>query len=123
AAAANDADIVFFCVGNDNDLREVVTGPEGALHGAKPGALFVDHTTASAQVERELAELCTQANVGFMDAPISGGQGGAIAGKLSIMCGSTPELFEYVLPYLEIYGSVIERLGEVGAGQLCKMVN
>ncbi|HLS42570.1 MAG TPA: NAD(P)-dependent oxidoreductase [Paenalcaligenes sp.] len=123
AAAAHDADIVFFCVGNDDDLREVVAGPEGALHGAKPGTLFVDHTTASAQVERELAERCAEANVGFMDAPISGGQGGAIAGKLSIMCGSTPEQFDYVLPYLEIYGNAIERLGEIGSGQLCKMVN
>ncbi|MCQ9615308.1 NAD(P)-dependent oxidoreductase [Paenalcaligenes niemegkensis] len=123
ALAAKDADYVIFCVGNDHDLREVVAGPEGALKMAKPGALFIDHTTASAQVARELATLCASKGVGFMDAPISGGQGGAVAGKLSIMCGGTQEQFEKALPYLEIYGTIIELLGDVGAGQLCKMVN
>lgn len=123
ALAAKDADFVFFCVGNDNDLREVVTGIEGALKGAKPSALFVDHTTASAQVERELSALCAESGVDFIDAPISGGQSGAEAGKLSIMCGGTEALFQKALPYLEIYGNTIELLGPIGSGQLCKMVN
>lgn len=123
ALAAKDADFVFFCVGNDDDLRDVIAGPNGALKSAKPGALFVDHTTASADVERELATLCAESKVDFIDAPISGGQGGAMAGKLSIMCGGSKQSFEKALPYLELYGNTIELLGEVGSGQLCKMVN
>ncbi len=123
ADAAKDADFVMFCVGNDDDLREVIQGENGALRHAKAGSLFIDHTTASANVAREMAVVCGEKSVGFMDAPISGGQSGAEAGKLSIMCGGSDELFKKALPYLEHYGTIIELLGDTGSGQLCKMVN
>lgn len=123
AEAAKNAELVFFCVGNDQDLYEVVAGPEGALQQAQAGAIFIDHTTASALIARTLNEHCSKADVQFIDAPISGGQAGAVAGKLSIMCGAPQAAFNQVLPYLECYGTMIERLGDVGAGQLCKMVN
>ena len=88
AAAANGADIVFACVGNDDDVRAVTSGPEGAFHTMKPGSIFVDHTTASADVARELHHLAKQKGIGFVDAPVSGGQAGAENGALTIMCGT-----------------------------------
>jgi 3-hydroxyisobutyrate dehydrogenase-like beta-hydroxyacid dehydrogenase len=120
--AAHGADVVLACVGNDDDLRSVVLGPGGALAGMGRDAVFVDHTTASAQVARELFEVARQARLHFLDAPVSGGQAGAQNGKLTIMCGGEPATFERVAPVLQHYGSAV-LVGASGAGQLAKMVN
>lgn len=117
------ADFVMTCVGNDDDLRQVCTGPDGAFAGMKPGAILVDHTTVSAQVTRELAAVATEAGFGFVDAPVSGGQAGAENGILSIMCGGDAAQFAAAEPVMAAYGRTIARLGETGAGQLAKMVN
>ncbi len=121
--AAEGAQVVLMCVGNDDDLREVVTGEQGALAGMPPGSVLVDHTTASATVARELAALAGERGVGFVDAPVSGGQSGAENGVLTVMCGGQAEHFEYAEPVVSCYARAVTHLGEVGAGQLTKMVN
>ncbi len=121
--AALGADFVFTCVGNDEDLCSVIQGEDGALAGMKPGSVLVDHTTASANVARELAESCEKANVAFLDAPVSGGQAGAENGQLTIMVGGATQTFETVRPVLDTYAKAVTLMGGIGSGQLCKMVN
>lgn len=121
--AASGAQVVFCCVGNDDDLRSVVLGDDGALAGMAPGALFVDHTTASAQVARELFAAAKEKGVGFVDAPVSGGQAGAQNGKLTVMCGGMQEHFDAMRPLALNFAQAVTLLGEPGAGQLTKMVN
>ena len=123
AAAAEGADIVFACVGNDVDLRSVVLGEHGALRGMRPGAVFVDHTTASAEVARELNAAAQALGVQFIDAPVSGGNLGAINGALTVMCGGDPAAFETVRPVTLAFAKAVTLLGASGAGQLAKMVN
>ena len=118
--AAEDADFVFMCVGNDDDLRSVVYGDDGALAGCKDGAILVDHTTASANVAREIAE---KSPVAFLDAPVSGGQAGAENGVLTVMIGGDQAAFDAARPVIMSYARAAELLGSVGAGQLTKMVN
>jgi len=121
--AAHGAEIVFCCVGNDDDLRSVVLGPQGAFAGMVAGAVFVDHTTASANVARELAAIATEKNIGFIDAPVSGGQAGAVNGLLTIMCGGQASTFESIKPIALHFGRAVTLVGDTGAGQLAKMVN
>lgn len=121
--AAQGADVVFACVGNDDDLRSVVLGPEGAFAGMKPGAVFVDHTTASAMVERELAREAGKRGFGWLDAPVSGGQAGAEKGCLTVFAGGDAAALEAVLPVLKAYSAKVTAFGAVGSGQLAKMVN
>ncbi|AKJ32098.1 NAD(P)-dependent oxidoreductase [Caldimonas brevitalea] len=123
AQAARDADIVFACVGNDDDLRSVVLGEQGALAGMKPGAVFVDHTTASADVARELSAVAQARGLSFIDAPVSGGNLGAQNGVLTVMCGGDAEAFAKVQPVAMAYAKAVTLLGASGAGQLAKMVN
>jgi 3-hydroxyisobutyrate dehydrogenase len=122
-AAAENADIVFCCVGNDDDLRSVVLGADGALAGMKPGACFVDHTTASAQVARELFARAQSAGLQFIDAPVSGGQAGAQNGLLTVMCGGQASAFDAVKPVGMAFSKAFTLMGASGAGQLTKMVN
>ncbi|MEZ5262209.1 MAG: NAD(P)-dependent oxidoreductase [Acidimicrobiia bacterium] len=121
--AAVDADAVFLCVGNDDDVRAVVHGAEGVLGAMKPGSVLVDHTTASAELARELAAACTSHGLGFVDAPVSGGQAGAQNGQLTVMCGGQPAHFEAVAPIIDAYARACTLLGPAGSGQLTKMVN
>ena len=121
--AAAGCDIVFCCVGNDDDLRSVVLGPDGAFAGMKPGAIFVDHTTASADVARELDALARQKGLRFIDAPVSGGQAGAQNGMLTVMCGGAPADFDAVRPAAMAFSRAFTLLGASGSGQLAKMVN
>ena len=121
--AAAGADIVFACVGNDADLRSVVLGPDGAFAGMKPGAVFVDHTTASAAVARELNAIAQEKGLQFIDAPVSGGQAGAENGMLTVMCGGDAAAFEQVKPVGMAFSRAFTLIGESGAGQLAKMVN
>ncbi len=121
--AAAGADIVFCCVGNDDDLRSVVLGDAGALAGMKPGAVFVDHTTASAEVARELAAAASAKGLHFIDAPVSGGQAGAQNGLLTVMCGGDAAVFAQVEPTIGVFARAVTLLGDSGAGQLAKMVN
>ncbi|WP_027476104.1 NAD(P)-dependent oxidoreductase [Curvibacter gracilis] len=121
--AAQDADLVFCCVGNDDDLRSVTLGADGAFAGMKPGAVFVDHTTASAEVARELATAARQIGLRFVDAPVSGGQAGAQNGLLTVMCGGEAAAFEAARPVGMAFSRAFTLLGESGAGQLAKMVN
>ena len=121
--AAAGCDIVFCCVGNDEDLRSVVLGPDGALAGMKSGAIFVDHTTASANVARELYATAKAKGLAFVDAPVSGGQAGAQNGLLTVMCGGDAAAFETVRPVAMAFSRAFTLLGESGAGQLAKMVN
>ncbi|MCA6218323.1 NAD(P)-dependent oxidoreductase [Ideonella sp. B7] len=121
--AAEGASLVFACVGNDDDLRSVVLGPDGAFAGMKEGAIFVDHTTASAEVARELNQLARQAGRYFVDAPVSGGQAGAVNGVLTVMCGGELAPFEAMKPVAMAFSRAVTRIGESGAGQLAKMVN
>lgn len=121
--AAAGCDIVFCCVGNDDDLRAVVLGPDGALAGMKPGAIFVDHTTASADVARELHAKAVEKSLAFIDAPVSGGQAGAQNGLLTVMCGGDAAAFETVRPVAMAFSRAFTLLGPSGAGQLAKMVN
>lgn len=122
--AAMNADIVFLCVGNDDDVRSVVYGDNGALAGATRGSIIVDHTTASATLARELAAACREQGVGFIDAPVSGGQAGAENGQLSVMCGAdNEEVFDRAYPVIMSYAKICKRLGDAGSGQLAKMVN
>jgi 3-hydroxyisobutyrate dehydrogenase-like beta-hydroxyacid dehydrogenase len=121
--AAKDADIVLMCVGNDDDVRSVVYGDNGAFAGMKAGAVLVDHTTASALLARELDAAAKAKGFGFIDAPVSGGQAGAENGKLGIMCGGDQATFDRVKDVLAVYAKACVRIGDAGAGQLTKMVN
>ncbi len=123
AEAARGADFVFTCVGNDDDLRAVVLGPDGALAGMGEGAVLVDHTTTSAIVAREVAAAAGEAGIGFLDAPVSGGQAGAENGVLTIMVGGDEAVFARTQPTMEAYGRTIVHMGPAGNGQLTKMVN
>ena len=121
--AAGGAQIVFACVGNDDDLRSVVLGDDGAFAGMTQGAVFVDHTTASANVARELSALAGARGLGFIDAPVSGGQAGAVNGALTVMCGGDAAVFDSVRPVGMAFARAFTLLGPAGAGQLAKMVN
>ncbi len=122
-AASDGAEIVFACVGNDDDVRGVVFGDDGAFAGMVSGAIFVDHTTASADLARELDGAAKQAGLGFVDAPVSGGQAGAENGQLTVMCGGDQATFDRVAPVIDAYAKSCRRMGPAGAGQLAKMVN
>ena len=121
--AAQGADLVMCCVGNDDDLRQVCLGPDGAFAGMAQGAVFVDHTTVSAKVTEELAQAAAEAGIGYVDAPVSGGQAGAENGQLSIMCGGTVADFDRAAPVIDAYAKICRRMGDVGAGQMTKMCN
>jgi 3-hydroxyisobutyrate dehydrogenase len=121
--AAAGAEFVFCCVGNDDDLRAVTLGKAGAFAGMADGAIFVDHTTASAAVARELQGVATQRGQQFVDAPVSGGEAGAVNGVLTVMCGGTPAAIEAMRPVALAYSRAVTRVGDSGAGQLAKMVN
>ncbi|NVP57936.1 NAD(P)-dependent oxidoreductase [Mycoplana rhizolycopersici] len=123
AEAARDADFVFVCVGNDDDLRQVTTGKDGALQGMKAGAILIDNTTASAEVARELYEAAKARGCAFIDAPVSGGQAGAENGALTVMCGGDEADFEKARPVIEAYARMVGLMGAAGAGQLTKMIN
>ena len=121
--AAQGCDFVMMCVGNDDDVRSVAYGDSGALAGLRKGAVLVDHTTASAVVARELHAKCREKGVGFVDAPVSGGQAGAVNGQLGIMCGGDQGDYDKALPVLNVYAKMCALIGAPGAGQLTKMVN
>jgi 3-hydroxyisobutyrate dehydrogenase len=121
--AAAGQEIVFACVGNDDDLRHVTTGPDGAFAGMAKGAVFVDHTTASAEIARELYETAAKAGIEFIDAPVSGGQAGAENGALTVMCGGDQTVFAKVEPVIASYARACRLLGPAGSGQLAKMMN
>lgn len=121
--AAEGCDVVFVCVGNDNDVRSVIYGDHGVIAGLKAGAVIVDHTTTSADLAVELAKACAAEGIDFIDAPVSGGQAGAENGALTIMCGGQPEIFANVSPIMDAYAKQSVLLGDNGQGQRCKMVN
>ena len=121
--AAAGADIVFACVGNDDDLRAVTLGPDGAFAGMRPGAIFVDHTTASAEVARQLHREALARGLHFIDAPVSGGQAGAVNGALTVMCGGDEAPFAAMQPVALSFARAVTRVGPSGSGQLAKMVN
>ena len=123
AAAAKDADFVFSCVGNDKDLRSVTLGKDGAFSGMKKGAIFIDNTTASADIARELDAAATAGGFGFLDAPVSGGQAGAVNGVLTVMVGGAKDVFERAQPVVAHFARMTTLIGPAGAGQLTKMVN
>jgi len=123
SAAAAGAEIVFCCVGNDDDVRAVVLGDDGVLNGISDGSVIVDHTTASATVAREVYDAAAAKNVGFLDAPLSGGQAGAENGQLTIMVGGDEHVYQRVLPVMDCYAKACTLIGAVGSGQLAKMVN
>ncbi len=123
ADAASNAEIVFCCVGNDDDVRAVILADEGVLEGIGDGAAIVDHTTASALVAREVCDAACKKNVGFLDAPLSGGQAGAENGQLTIMIGGDEDVYQRVLPVMDCYAKACTLIGSVGSGQLAKMVN
>ena len=123
AAAAEGAQFVFTCVGNDDDVRAVTLDPDGALGAMAAGSILVDHTTASAEIARELDAACKQRDCGFLDAPISGGQAGAENGALTVMCGGAEDTFARAEPIIDAYARQVRRLGPAGSGQLTKMVN
>ena len=123
AEAAKGAEFVFACVGNDDDLREICSGPDGAFAGMESGSLFVDHTTVSAAVTRELAASASERAIGFVDAPVSGGQAGAENGTLSVMCGGDEADYARAEGVIAAYAKACKRIGGCGAGQLAKMVN
>ncbi len=122
-AAAEGQDFVMACVGNDDDLRAVTVGDDGAFAGMKAGAIFVDHTTASAAVARELAQDAARRRFQFVDAPVSGGQAGAENGVLTVMCGGSEDAYKLAEPIIAAYARMCRRLGPAGSGQLTKMVN
>jgi 3-hydroxyisobutyrate dehydrogenase len=121
--AARDCELVMMCVGNDDDVRSVVYGDNGALAGMQKGAILVDHTTASATVAREVHQKAKEKGVGFVDAPVSGGQAGAQNGQLGIMCGGEQAVFDRAKPVLDVYAKMCALIGGPGSGQLTKMVN
>ncbi|KZN62265.1 oxidoreductase [Pseudoalteromonas luteoviolacea CPMOR-1] len=123
ALAASNADIVFVCVGNDDDLREVTKGADGVLKSMKENTILVDHTTASADAARELFSACEAKNIGFIDAPVSGGEAGAVNGQLTIMCGGNKDTYDQVEPVMTAYARFSKLLGDVGSGQIAKMMN
>ncbi len=123
AMAAEGADFVLACVGNDNDLRSVIFGETGALSAMPRGSVLIDHTTASADVAREIAAAGEELGVGFVDAPVSGGQAGAENGQLAIMCGGKQAHYDLALPVMDAYAKAVELFGDVGSGQLIKMCN
>ena len=123
AEAAEGADFVFTCVGNDDDIRSVTIGPDGVLAAMKPGAILIDNTTASAEVARELAQAASAKGCGFIDAPVSGGQAGAENGVLTVMCGGDQATFDTAKPVIDAYARMVGLMGPVGAGQLAKMMN
>ena len=123
ALAAADAQIVFACVGNDDDVRAISTGSDGAFSTMAPGTIFVDHTTASAEVARELAAQSAKSDIAFLDAPVSGGQAGAENGALTVMVGGAQESFDQARPVIDSYARAVGLMGPVGSGQLTKMVN
>jgi 3-hydroxyisobutyrate dehydrogenase len=123
AEAAEGAEFVFTCVGNDDDLRSVTIGENGVLAGMSSGAILIDNTTASAEVARELAEACAAKGCGFLDAPVSGGQAGAENGALTVMVGGEEKTFETARPIIENYARMVGLMGPAGAGQLTKMIN
>ncbi|MGB2738952.1 MAG: NAD(P)-dependent oxidoreductase [Cognaticolwellia sp.] len=121
--AAKNCELVFICVGNDEDVRSVVLGTDGALAGMNADTVLVDHTTASAELARELNQCCLQSSIGFIDAPVSGGQAGAENGALTIMCGGSEKIFKRAEPIMAAYARFSQLMGDVGSGQLAKMVN
>lgn len=121
--AVEHSDIVFICVGNDDDLRQVMLGKDGILAGAKANAVIVDHTTTSADVARELSAICAEQQISFLDAPVSGGQAGAENGQLTVMMGGRESDFNKVEPVIQHFSRFVKLMGEVGSGQLTKMVN
>ncbi|MBW8285144.1 MAG: NAD(P)-dependent oxidoreductase [Rhizobium sp.] len=123
ADAARDADFVFTCVGNDDDLRSVTIGQDGALSGMKQDAILIDNTTASAEVARELAEAAAARGCSFIDAPVSGGQAGAENGVLTVMCGGDQATFDKARPVIDAFARMVGLMGPAGAGQLTKMIN
>ncbi len=123
AEAARDKEFVFSCVGNDDDLRSVALGPEGAFSTMGTGSVFIDNTTASAEVARELAAAAKERGIGFIDAPVSGGQAGAENGVLTVMCGGDQAVFDKAKPVIESFARMVGLLGPTGAGQLTKMIN
>jgi len=123
AEAATNAELVFTCVGNDDDVRSVILGGQGVLEGIAGGAVIVDHTTASAVVAREVSEAAKALDVDFLDAPLSGGQAGAESGQLTIMVGGDKEVYDRVLPVMDCYAKACTLIGPVGSGQMAKMVN
>lgn len=123
AGTASNADIVFCCVGNDDDVRAVILGDDGVLNGIGDGSIIVDHTTASAVVAREVCDAAAISNVGFLDAPLSGGQAGAENGQLTIMVGGDEDVYDRVLPVMNAYAKACTLIGPVGSGQTAKMVN
>jgi 3-hydroxyisobutyrate dehydrogenase-like beta-hydroxyacid dehydrogenase len=123
ASAAVDAEVVFCCVGNDDDVRQVLLGNDGALAATAAGSIIVDHTTTSATIAREVFTAAATRSVGFLDAPVSGGQAGAEAGQLAIMVGGDSAVFDSARPAMECYAKAITHIGPVGTGQLAKMVN
>ncbi len=121
--AAEGQEIVFSCVGNDDDLRQVTIGPDGAFDGVGKGAIYIDHTTASAEVARELHARAKEKGFGFVDAPVSGGQAGAENGVLTVMCGGEPDAYARAEPVIMSFARACRLLGPVGSGQLTKMIN
>jgi len=121
--AARDADFIFCCVGNDDDLRSVTVGPSGAFHSMKAGSIFIDHTTASATVARELAAVAAAKGLAFLDCPVSGGEAGAKAGTLTVMAGGDETAFHKAEPVITCFARTVRHLGPAGAGQLAKMAN
>jgi 3-hydroxyisobutyrate dehydrogenase len=121
--AVEGAELVMTCVGNDQHLRAVLLGESGAFAGMAPGSVLVDHTTASADIAREMATLAAERELGFLDAPVSGGQSGAESGMLTVMVGGDPALYERAAPVIESYAKLVKLMGPVGSGQLTKMVN
>ena len=123
ADAAEDSEMVMACVGNDDDLRSVCLGPDGAFASMSKGSIFVDHTTVSAAVTRELYESAKAKGISFVDAPVSGGQAGAENGQLSIMCGGDQEDYDWAEPVMNVYSKLCRRIGDSGSGQMTKMCN
>jgi 3-hydroxyisobutyrate dehydrogenase-like beta-hydroxyacid dehydrogenase len=118
AAAAADADVVFSCVGNDDDVRAILSSADGAFAGMKKGAVLADHTTASAEVAREMATIGERKGLGFLDAPVSGGQAGAVNGKLTVMVGGDPAAFKLAAPLMQCYGRAVTLMGPVGSSSV-----
>jgi 3-hydroxyisobutyrate dehydrogenase-like beta-hydroxyacid dehydrogenase len=123
AKAVEDSDVVFVCVGNDDDLKQVILGAKGAFSGMKANAILVDHTTASASVARELAQQAKSIGLAFLDAPVSGGEAGAVNGQLSIMVGGEQAAYDAIEPIIQAYAKISKLLGPIGSGQLAKMMN
>ena len=123
SSLAKNCDFIFSCVGNDRDLKEITTGPEGVFHNMKKGSFFIDHTTTSSKIAVELNTLALEKNIYFLDAPVSGGQSGAENGELTVMCGGSEKTFNKVKPFIKSYSKKCVLIGKPGSGQLAKMVN